>query len=225
MVGEQPAEQRPDHRGHPEDRTDRPLVLAAFTQRDHVGDQRHRGDHQPARADALQPSPDDQHRHIGRETAQERAGDEDDRRDLEDDLPAEEVTELSHQDRCHRLGEQIRGDHPGHMGGAAQIRDDRGQRRAHDRLVQGGQQNPQHDRDEDDVPATRVEHGRRGGTLRGGGGLAGSGHACTLTSAPACRMWGTAGRVSGSARVPTSSSGRRTPPAPAPSPGRARGTD
>ena len=43
MVGEQPTDQRAEHRRHAEDRAERALVLAALAQRDDVGDQRRRG--------------------------------------------------------------------------------------------------------------------------------------------------------------------------------------
>ena len=60
VVGEEPAEQRPDHGGDAEDGSERALVLAALTQRDDVGDQGGRRDHQAAGADALDGAPGDQ---------------------------------------------------------------------------------------------------------------------------------------------------------------------
>ncbi len=225
MVGEEAAEQRSDDGRHAEDRADRPLVLSAVAQRDHIGDQRHRRDHQTARADALQTAPHDQQRHVRREPAEERARDEDDRRDLEDDLPAEQVAELADQHRRHGLREQVRRHHPRHVLGAPEVRDDRGQRGAHDRLVEGGQQNAQNDRREDDVPAARIEQRRCAGNLRGGGGLAGSGHLCTFTPPHVTRMREAAGRVSPADPSATPSSARRTPPAPGHPPGPARDTD
>ncbi|CAM5238742.1 hypothetical protein STANM309S_04185 [Streptomyces tanashiensis] len=38
-----------------------------------IGDERHRGDHQTAGADALETAPDDQQRHVGGESAEERS--------------------------------------------------------------------------------------------------------------------------------------------------------
>ncbi len=193
MVGEQPAQQRSDDRRDPEDRADRALVLAPLPQRDDVGDQRHRRHHQAARADALDRPPDDQQRHVRRQPAQERAGDEHDRGHLEDHLAAEQVAELADQHRRHGLREQVRGHHPGHVLGTAQVRHDRGQRGAHDRLVQGREQHAEHDRDEDDVAAPTVQHGR----LDGGGPwrFLGDCHAATITPVHRPRMRGGAARV------------------------------
>ena len=126
VVGEQPAEQRPDHGGDAEDRADRALVLAALAQRDHVGDQRHRGDHQPAGADAL-------HRRARRSAAScswpGRTGTSRVMKTIAEiwkislrpnrspNLPTSTVATVS--------ASRYDGDHPGHVPGAAEVRDDR----------------------------------------------------------------------------------------------------
>ena len=63
VIGEQAAEQRPEHRRDTEHRAERALVLAAFAQRDDVGDDRRRGHHQQAGGEALHRPPRDQPRH------------------------------------------------------------------------------------------------------------------------------------------------------------------
>jgi hypothetical protein len=61
---------------------------------------------------------------------------------------------------------------------AAQIRHDRGQRRADDRLVERGEQHAQHDRHEDNVAAPPVQYGR---LRRGLHGLRCGGHPASVT--------------------------------------------
>ena len=57
VVGQQPAEQRPQHRGHTEDGAERTLILAPLAQRDDVGDDRGRRHHQQAAAEPLHRPP------------------------------------------------------------------------------------------------------------------------------------------------------------------------
>jgi hypothetical protein len=55
------------------------------------------------------------------------------------------VAELSPDLRGRGRGEQVRGDHPGQMGQAAEVVDDRRQRGGDDRLVERGQQQREHE--------------------------------------------------------------------------------
>jgi hypothetical protein len=96
------------------------------------------------------PERDQQHHAVG-QAAEERADDEDGHAELEHPLAAEQVAELPGQHRRHRLGQHVRGDHPAHVAGPAQVADDGGQRGGHDRLVERGQQQAEQDRDEHDV--------------------------------------------------------------------------
>ena len=173
MVGEQPAEQRPDDGGDPEDRSQRTLVLASFAQRNDVGDQRRRGDHEPTGADALHRAPRDEPRHGARGGTHEGRDDEDRRADLEDELAAEQVTELAGEHDRDGVGDQVGGDDPGDVASAAEVADDGRQRRGHDRLVERGQQHAEHDRAEDQVDLAS-----------GQGGWVGSLHGRGLSHAP-----------------------------------------
>ena len=64
VLGEQPAEQRPDDTGNAEHRAEQPGVLAAFARRHEVGDHRHDQDHQSPTADALQCTGGDELAHV-----------------------------------------------------------------------------------------------------------------------------------------------------------------
>src|SRR3954451_6544063 len=97
MVGEQATEKRTDDGSDTEHRAQGSLVLAAFTQRNDVRDQRHRGDHQPAGADALYGAPGDQPLDGVRQTAEGGREDEQRRAQLEDELSPEQVAELARQ--------------------------------------------------------------------------------------------------------------------------------
>ena len=79
VVDEESAEQRPDHRGDPEDRAEEPLVPAPLAGRDDVADHRDRRHDQPAGAEALEGAEGDQLGHVLREAAEHRP-DEEDRR-------------------------------------------------------------------------------------------------------------------------------------------------
>jgi hypothetical protein len=70
VICEQAAEQRADHRRDSEHGAQCALVLAAFTQWDDVGDDRHRSDHQQPSSEALHGTPADQPLHALREPAQ-----------------------------------------------------------------------------------------------------------------------------------------------------------
>src|SRR6185369_2214975 len=151
--------------GDAEDRAQGTLIFAALAQRDHVGDQRHRGDHQAASADALDTAHQHQGQHVVCQAAEERANHEDQGAQLEDPFAAEHVAELAGQHRGNRLGQQIGTDDPGQMSGAAEVADDRRQRGRHDRLVQCRQQHAEQNGAEDDVHLTPGEHRR---SVRGG---------------------------------------------------------
>jgi hypothetical protein len=161
VVGEQPAYQRAEHRGDAEHRAQRTLVLASFAQRDYIGDHRRRGHRQPPGAEALHRSPADEPRHVAGETAHRGRQHEGARRQLEDELAPEQVTELTGEHRRDRVGQQVRRHDPGQMPRSAQIPDDRRQRRGHDRLVQGRQQHPEQHRDEHQIHPPSV-HNRLG---------------------------------------------------------------
>ncbi len=96
---------------------------------------------EPANPHSTEPSHEEQH---GRD---------------EDGLAADQVAELADDRRHHRRRQQIAGHHPGLVARAAEVGHHRGQRRRHDRLVQGGQQHAEQDRGEDQVALGRRDLG------------------------------------------------------------------
>jgi hypothetical protein len=66
----QPADQRPQHAGHPEHRAEQPLVATAVGRRNDVADDRLGADHQPSTADPLQRAEGDQLTHRLAQTRQ-----------------------------------------------------------------------------------------------------------------------------------------------------------
>ena len=149
VVDEEPAEERPDHGREAEHRTEVALVLAALARRDDVADDREGDDHQAACPEALQRAEADQLRHRLRETAEHRAEQEDDDRALEHPLAPVQITELAVERAGDRGREEVGGDHPGQVGDAAQVADDRRERRRDDRLVERREQQHEHQRAED----------------------------------------------------------------------------
>ncbi|SKT41904.1 Uncharacterised protein [Mycobacteroides abscessus subsp. abscessus] len=71
MIGEQPAEQRADHRGHPEHRAENALISAAFAHRDALPDQGRRRHHQATGTEPLNGARTHQHRHGAGHAAQQ----------------------------------------------------------------------------------------------------------------------------------------------------------
>ncbi len=162
MVDEEAAEQRADDGRDAEHRAEVALVLAALARRDDVADDRERHHHQSARAEPLQGAEGDQLRHRLREAAEHRPDQEDHDRGLQDALAAVQVSELAVERARDGGGQEIRGHHPRQVGDPAEVADDRRERRRHDRLVERGQQEHEHQRDEDRADARlRLEGGVR----------------------------------------------------------------
>lgn len=97
MFGEQAAQQRAEHAGRAEYRTEQALVLSAFARGDDVADDRHGQHDEAAAAQALQCAEADELRHVLGDAAQRGADEEDDDRGLEQLLAAVLVTELAPQ--------------------------------------------------------------------------------------------------------------------------------
>ena len=155
MVDEEAAEQRPGDGRDAEHRAEQALVTAAVARRDEVADDGHRDDHQAAAAEPLHGSEGDQLRHALRQPAQRRAGQEEHERDLQDALAPVQVAELAVQRPDHRRGQQVGGHHPGEVLQAAEVADDRRQRRRHDRLVERRDEQHEQERAEGQAPAAR----------------------------------------------------------------------
>jgi hypothetical protein len=152
-VGEEAADQRADDHGEHEGRGEVALVLAPLGRADDLSDDREDQRHQAAAAEALQRAEGDQLVHVLRHAAQGGADQEDQDGEDEDLFRPVEVGELAVDRGDRRRGEQVRGDHPGHLGRAVrlvQVVDDRQQRGGDDGLVQRGQQQGQHQAAEDD---------------------------------------------------------------------------
>ena len=161
VLDEVAAEQRPDDRRDAEDRAEEALVAAAIAWRDDVADRRHRGHDQPAAAQALQGAEGDQLAHVLRHAAQGGADQEQHDRDLQHELAAVQVAELAVDRRGDRGRQQVRRDHPRQVLDAAEVADDRRQRRGDDRLVEGRQEQHEHQRREDHADALGRLRGRR----------------------------------------------------------------
>ena len=144
----------------------RPWYLPRSAGREQVADDRERDREQRAGADALDAPEQDQLLHVLRQAGQGRADQEDDDADDEHRLAAVEVGQLAPERDADRAGQQVDRDDPDVEVVAVELGDDRGQRRTDDRLVEGAQEQPEHDREEDlqllPGSAARARDRRRG---------------------------------------------------------------
>lgn len=173
MVGEVAAEQRACDGGEAEDGADQAHVPAAFSGRHDVGDDRLHPDHEPARADALDRAEGDELVHGAGPAGERGAEDEDGDGELEDALAAEQVAEFAVDRQADGGGEQIGGDRPGHPVQAVQFADDLRQGGGDDHLVEGGQQQCQHQPEEDQPHAAGARSDGLGGYRDGEAGWRG----------------------------------------------------
>jgi hypothetical protein len=161
VIDEEAAEERPDHRRDAEHGAEVALVAAALPRWNDVPDDGDRDDDQAAAAEALQGTEGDQLLHVLAEAAERGADEEDRDRRLQHDLAAVEIAELAVDRPGDGRGEQVRRDDPGELRDAAEVADDRRQRRRHDRLVERREQEHEHQRAEDQAHAMAAR-GRRG---------------------------------------------------------------
>lgn len=159
---------RARHGGEAEDRPDEAHVAAPLPGRDDVGDDRLDADHESAAADALDGAEGDEFVHGARPACQGGADHEDDDRELEDALAAEEVAELPVDRQADRGGEEIGGDRPGHLVQAVQLADDLRQCGGDDHLVERREQQGEHQPEEDQPDPAGADLVRRGGRPGGG---------------------------------------------------------
>ena len=110
----------------------------------------------PAAADALDGAEGDELTHVPGLAAESGPDEEDHDRAQEQVLAAVLVAELAPHLGGRGAGQQIRGDHPGQVAQPAEVADDRRQRGRHDRLVEGGQQQREHQCDVDDEQPAAV---------------------------------------------------------------------
>ncbi len=166
VVGEVAAEQRSGHGREAEGGADQPHEAAALPRGHDVGHDRLDADQQSARADALHRAVGDQLVHGRRAAGQRGADDEDEDGELEDALAAQLVAELAVDGQSDGGGEEIGGEGPGHAVQAVQLADDLRERGGDDHLLEGGEQQREHQRDEDEADPARAQ-GRLGGRCRG----------------------------------------------------------
>src|SRR5674476_633676 len=112
VVGEHSAEERSGHRRQCEGGAEVPLVAAAITGRDHVGDDRHGHGHQSAGPDALDPAEGDEFAHVLTETRQHGSDQKNHNGELKDSLAAQLVGQLPVQGGGDGRRQQVGGDHP-----------------------------------------------------------------------------------------------------------------
>jgi hypothetical protein len=149
VIDEHPAEQRAHNARHAEDGTEQAHVAAALAGRDDVADDRLGADHQTTAAEALDRAERDELDHGVAEPGQNRAGEEDHDRGLEDRLAPEQVAELAVERGRGGRGDEVGRDDPGQVVQAAEVADDRGEGGRDDRLVERRQEHPQHEGAED----------------------------------------------------------------------------
>ena len=122
--GDESADQRTGDARRRESGAEHALVASPLPGRHDVGDRRLRTDDQPAAAEALDRTKDDELGEVTAQAAQRRAHQEDDDGRLEDALPPVEVAELAVERDDGGLGQEVRGHHPGQMGEPAELGDD-----------------------------------------------------------------------------------------------------
>ncbi|CRQ48515.1 hypothetical protein PAERUG_E15_London_28_01_14_03632 [Pseudomonas aeruginosa] len=156
VLGEQAAEHRAGDAGDGVHAAEVTLVAAALARRDDVADDRLAHRHQPARADPLQHSRQHQLAHALREPAKQRGGGEHDDGEEHQTAAAVEVAELA-VDR-HRYGHRhhVGRDHPGQQVEVGVVGRDRRQGDGDDGLVEGAEEDRQHQSGEDGTDGGRV---------------------------------------------------------------------
>ena len=155
MLGEHAAEDRPaDAADHPY-AAEIGLILAAFARADHVGNHGLHDRHDAAAAEPLQAARQNQHRHVWRQRAQHRAGDEQAQRHDDHGAAAVDVAERAehrrHRGRCQQIGRY----HPGQAGDVIELAADGRQRGGDDGLVERGQKHRQHQAHQDGADFAR----------------------------------------------------------------------
>ena len=117
-----------------------------------------RDGHQPAPADPLDRSEGDQLGQVLTQPAQDRTGEEDQDRGLEDVAAAVEIGDLAPERRRRGGRQEVAGHHPGKLVEPTQLADDAGQGSADDALVERGEHHSRHQPEEhdDDLLVTEV---------------------------------------------------------------------
>ena len=176
-AGEQAAEHRAEHAGRAEHGQEVALVAGPLPRRHDVADDRQRHREQAAGADALDRAERGQLVHRPGQAAERGADDEDRDGEQEERLAAVDVGQLAVQRGGDRRGDEERGGGPGLQREAVEVVGDGPDRGGDHGLVQGGEEHPHHQADEDhhDLPVGEAAVGLLRRSAPGGrGGHAGS---------------------------------------------------
>ncbi len=149
MFGEHAADHRPgDTRRHPYT-AEIGLVLPALARRHHVRNHRLYDRHDAAAAEPLQAPRQNQHWHVRRYRAQNRARDEQAQRRDDHGAAAIDVGQRAEHRRDCGGGQKVGRDHPRQAGDVLELPADGRQRGGDDGLVERGQKHRQHQADQD----------------------------------------------------------------------------
>ena len=161
VLGEYAAEDRPADAGRNPHAAEIGLVLAPLARRHHVGNHRLHDRHDAAAAEPLQAPREDQHRHVGRQRAQDRARNEQAERGDDHGAAAVNIAQGAeyrrHCGRCQQIGR----DDPRQAGDVVELAANGRQRGCDDGLVQRGQKHRQHQTHQDGADFARRERGPR----------------------------------------------------------------
>ena len=149
MVDDKAARERANHRRDAEDAAEETLIASAFARRHDVADDGDRRHDQAAAAETLHDAERDEFRQVLGHAAQRRAEEEDHNCRLQHDAPPEQISELAVEGNDDRRCQEIGRHDPGEVGQAADLADDGRQRGRDDRLIEGGEQEDEHERGED----------------------------------------------------------------------------
>ncbi len=149
VVGQQAPEPGTDQEGDAEDRAEQALVLAPLARGEEVADDGEADREERPGAEALDAPEEDQLPHLLREAGEGRSHQEEPDAHHEHGLAAEEVGELAVDRHRDGAGHQVAGGHPDVEVGAVQGGDDLGQDGPDDRLVEGREEEAEHDGPED----------------------------------------------------------------------------
>ena len=152
VVGEPPAQRRPEDRRETEDRREESLILATFLRREDVADDGEEHAGHDAGADALKTAEHDQlshaverqERQVARRAAEGRRGDEQDDARHEKRLAAGPVGQAGEDRQRYRRAQQVDRRHPRIAIESGQRGDDARFRRPDDGLVDGREQRREH---------------------------------------------------------------------------------
>ena len=117
-----------------------PWYLPSIDWRNDVADYCHRRDGEAATAESLNCSESDQLRHVLTQSAQHRAREKQNDRELQNDFATVQISELSVHRRDDSLRKQIRGNDPREMLESSEIADDCRQCGRHDRGIESGEE-------------------------------------------------------------------------------------